>query len=386
MSLRKENNFLLLLSRHFRWMRIKVLPFLVWIIAVIGALYLARNQNIQVDATGVVEIYEVAVSPLIDGKVQGLFVDLFDDVEKGQKIALMDDSLIRAELIVAESELGMIKSGIESARAAISQDSESIELDRENDLRRFYLNEEEARIDLLDRIVRQETDKIELQRLTVLLIREKKLIEEKVSDQASFDDINLRHESLKKNLKENEKAIYLAGKNLEKCGERLKKRLAITQDKHEDSILAPLRDNIKVQQAKISEIMERRRTLVIRAPLSGKISQIIHKPGKTVLAGDPILTITDPKSSRILAYVNESMLDKVKVGEKVTVYSVSRPEQITEAKVLKISSRIEVLPPRLQRSPMFTEWGLAVLVGDIPEDLFIPGEAISLSFFTVSRR
>jgi len=48
--------------------------------------------------------------------------------------------------------------------------------------------------------------------------------------------------------------------------------------------------------------------------------------------------------------------------------------------VLKLSAKMEEFPLHLRRNPLLPQWGLSVLVGEIPTDLFYPGEVLNLRF------
>lgn len=150
--------------------------------------------------------------------------------------------------------------------------------------------------------------------------------------------------------------------------------------------LAPIRQALNVQEALISGIKQRRAMLVLTAPVSGQISRIFHHPGETVLAGDPILAMTDTSSQRVLAYVDERSAGQIQEGSEVRLQSQGRPERIATARVARAGTAFQELPISLRLTPILPEWGFPVLIGDIPRGVFLPGERLSVRIKAAPRQ
>jgi len=365
-------------SRRIRLLRQQFLPIVVWSVALCTVLVLARRNTMHIDAVGVVELREITVAPLTDGTVHAMSVDLFDNVESGAVVALMDDTLVKAELITAEAELSQLRAQLTAERDRLQMEAAGLQIDDLNMRRRFILNEEEARLDYLDRVVQQETNKVALERLGILLERQKLLLQENIIDQTTYDDTRLSYEAVKTELAENETAIEVATRRVEEARLRREEHAQLTAQVDVPTLLQPLMKNINVQQARIQQISERRKLLALRAPLSGKVSRIFHRTGETVLSGDPLMSITDSQSERVLAYVDEQAAHSMQVGSGVEVSSRDRPKRIVTANILRVNSRIEEFPIRLRRNPLLPQWGLSILVGNIPAGVFYPGEVLNV--------
>ena len=365
-------------QRLRRW-RQRSLPVIVWVLAVVAAGVLAQRQGRYIDAVGIVERHDVAVAPLVDGTVHSLSVDLFDYVDAGQTLALMDDTLVTAELMVAEAELARLGTALERENNRLEFDVAAQLAGDLNELRRFMVNEETARLDYLDRIVQRETDQVTLQRLGILLERQQGLVKERIIDADTYDATRLEYQALETQLAENEAAIALAQTRVEQAArrrtDRERQRLA---DADAARFLMPIAEAIAVQEACIEEIRDRRMKLVLKTPLAGQVSSIVHRTGETVLAGDPLLTITDPASARVLAYVDERFAHRLRPGMNVELRSQRPARDIILAKVTKVGAQIDPFPMRLWRSPLVTQWGRPVIIGNIPADRFLPGEALQL--------
>jgi len=81
------------------------------------------------DATGyVVARRQATVSAKTTGKVVTVLIEEGDRVEQGQVLAVLDDSIPRAQLALAESQLQSAKAGLEELRVALRQ--AELDLDR----------------------------------------------------------------------------------------------------------------------------------------------------------------------------------------------------------------------------------------------------------------
>lgn len=360
------------------WVR-RFVPVAVWTAAVVLAFVLVQRQRVFVDAVGVVEAYTTFVAPLFDGTVRQLSVDLLDEVAAGDVVAVMDDTLVQSELMVAEAELTRRKALLEAEIALFNQEQQLRQVSVRSDSRSFLLNEEQARLDHLDRVARHETDKVELARLAVELKRQERMLAESLIDPASFDVTRLAHESLRVKVEKDGEAITLAEKNLA-AAEARREELGQTElpPAPRDVLQVSLEADIAAQEAVVAEVRERRNALTLRAPVSGQVTLITRRAGESMLAGDPIFTIVGAGPRRVTAYVPESAAVNFQVGDTVEVQSRTHPATVAQGKILKVGTQIEPFPLRLQFSKVFLQHGLQVVVGELPEAAFRPGETLDL--------
>ncbi len=373
-------------SRLLMLWRRRYLPLMVWVGAVALAIALAQQQRVYVDAPGVVESKTAFVASLVDGTVQSLAVDLLDPVEAGQVVAVMDDTLVRSEMAVAEAELERVRALLDAEMARYDQTQQLEQASVQNDLRRFRLNEEEARLNHLDRVIQHETDKVTLERLAVQMKREEALRAQHLLDDAAYEQTQLTYQALKTKIEKDKRAIALAEENINTAAERRESQELLAVDGAEvDALLRALQADIAAQQANVAAVQERRRSLTLVAPVAGQVAAITRRPGESVLAGDPVLTITGAGSNRVLAYVDERSVRRFSVGDPVELHSKTQPKTVVQGEVLKVGESIEAFPLRLQVTPMMPQHGYAVLVGGLPESAFRPGEALNLRVRTAAK-
>lgn len=372
------------LSRMLMLWRRRFMPLVVWSLAVAAAYVLVQRQQVYVDAVGIVEAHTTFVAPLFDGTVQSLRVDLLDEVAAGDVVAIMDDALIRSELHVAEMELDRVRALLDAEIARFNQEQQVQEVAVKSDSRSFLLNEEQARLDHLDRVTAHETDKVELERLRVELGRQKSMLEQSLIDKASYDLTRLAHEALRVKVEKDAAAIAMAEKNIATASARREELdSAEVPPTPADAVLHSLQADIVAQEAVVAEVKSRQEALTLRAPVSGQVTLITRRPGESMLAGDPIFTIVGAGPKRVTAYVHEQAALAFQVGDTVELHSRTHPSTVARGKILRIGTQIEPFPLRLQYSKILLQHGFQILVGELPENAYRPGETLDLQLRAV---
>lgn len=366
------------------WRR-RFLPFVVWGLVVALAVVMVQRQQVYVDAVGLVEAQATFVVPLLDGTVQSLAVDVLDHVAEGQVVAMMDDTVIRSELMVAEAQMERVRAALDAESLRFAQEQQQQQASVQNDLRRFVLNEEEARLDYLDRVIQHETDKVNLERLHVQLKRQEEMKEQHILDAAAYDETRLAYEALKTKVDKDVKAIALAEQNMETAAQRRDELTPVdSTNVAADAILKSLQADIAAQQARVHEVQDRRQFLALKAPVSGQVASISRRPGESMLAGEPVLTIVGENAGRVMAYVDERASVRIAVGDTVELYSRTHPSAVVEGTILKVGAHVEAFPLRLLANPLMPQHGFQVLVGGLPDNLFRPGEALNVRLRAMS--
>ncbi|MFP6581860.1 MAG: HlyD family efflux transporter periplasmic adaptor subunit, partial [Candidatus Hydrogenedentota bacterium] len=362
--------------RRGRILRQRLAPFTIWGGAIVIFLLMNAQSAPFEHAIGIVEIDEVILAPLEDGTIRSLNADRFDTVQEGDVIAMMDDTMIVAELTIEEAKLGQIRAELEVERNRLENDVEQNETDQLDDLRRYRLDEEKAHLEHLELSVNIEADRVKLERFQIEMDRQKNLVTQKIGDVSTYDDIRLRHQELAKELDFNAQALRIAKRNADTSTARRIEREDQLSSPARNTLLylEPYLQELKVQEARREEIQQERLALMLRAPISGQIAQVFYGPGETILSGTPLLTIQSNNARRVIAYVNEKVASTIQPGTEVQLRSQARPQIVASAKILRSGSALEELPSRIWSTPIIAQWGYPVLIGDIPPDVFLPGE------------
>jgi len=373
--------------RHsFSVWRRRTLPVLIWLGAVCAILILSSRQGREIATSGIVETQNTNVSSLVDGKIQDISVQLYDSVAEGQILGLMEDTGVKAKLILAESELSRLRSELASLRTRVETGAEHFPSDPLLEQRRAGLAEKEIYLDYLSRMILQETDKATLQRLEMLLERQKRLIQENVVDSKTLDEMRRQYELVAERIKANEEGLK-SGKDLIQQQTGMRRDVNPGKlDMEFEKLMLPLKEGIAVQESRIGQLKEQRENLALKAPLSGKVTNIIYQSGASVPAGKTILTISNPHSASAKAYVHESLCSGIRMGTNGEICSRRKPGEKIKVKVLRIGPRVEELPTQLRRNPNTPEWGLSVIVGNFSPDLFYPGETLDVRLFPDTKK
>ncbi|HIJ65946.1 MAG TPA: HlyD family efflux transporter periplasmic adaptor subunit [Candidatus Hydrogenedentes bacterium] len=361
------------LPRQLRLWRQRLLPIVVWLIGVALVITLMGRQRQRIDAVGIAEVRQATVAPVFDGTVHAISVDVFDPVQAGEAVAVMDDTLIQAELITLKAELAHLSGELEARR-------EQLKLDGMAAQHRVMLDADDAQIDYLLLVAEYESDKAALKRLEGMCASQNTASDSALLDRRTSDETLLRYESLARRVAEYEEAMAAARVRMEQAEQRRDLGKEAYGDHNWASLLEPFQREIRVQEARLSEIAQRTQFLVLRAPLAGRVSSIVCRSGETVLAGMPVLTIASPDSQRVLAYIPEHSLRAVEVGAVAEVYSRRKAGPAVRGSVLRVDGKVEAMPMALWRNQAVSERGLSILVGGIPPGRFFPGEALDVRF------
>ena len=145
-------------------------------------------------------------------------------------------------------------------------------------------------------------------------------------------------------------------------------------------LLKPLEFAVKVQEVRIEQAYLAITKLVLRAPACGKVETILRRPGEFVAMGQPVVSIVDPRSVEVVAYLPEARILHIEEGASVTLRRKADPEEFFPSTVAHLSSSVQQLPARLTPGALTPSWGLAVHI-PVPETLEVkPGEAIEVRF------
>jgi HlyD family secretion protein len=359
---------------RFRHVMQRLLPAAVWCVAVVIVCILAYRENGRAATiSGVAEARETLIASVNDGIISGVSVDLYDPVAAGQVVAIMDDTLLRAELAIAESELKHLKAELNAQTVLLKQPASS-----HDDMRRFFADADNARLDWLDRIVEQQADRIDLARLEMLMEHKREMYEKGILDELTWRESDLEYQELKTRINENDAAIQAAEALRDTTEQRLREFLASMTPEHVEEQLQPFREAISVQEARILEIADRRRQQVLQSPIQGKVARILHHAGESVRRGDPVLTVIPEQANRVVAWLDENQTRDLEAGASVEIHGAAA-DTILTAEVLRLSPRVEAIPEQAAPDTLRTYWGRAAVIGKLAgTSTILPGDRVEI--------
>ena len=87
---------------------------------------------------------------------------------------------------------------------------------------------------------------------------------------------------------------------------------------------------------------------ILSSPLSGVVLSKNIEPGEYVAPGTPVVTVGDLSNVWLRAYINETDLGRVKVGQSVRVTTDTDPNKVYAGRVSFLASQAEFTPRNVQ--------------------------------------
>jgi multidrug resistance efflux pump len=359
--------------------RPRTLPVVVWSVCAIAvaAMLLGRANRLQY--LGLAQALDYPISPVATGTVESVVVDLYESVNAGDLVARLDDSHVTASVATANATLAQLRAELEAARVALVADGSPGSGGRAAILRRFKMDEEQRRLDLLSLKLEIESKQIELERLDLETERVHELWQAGVMAKNVYDTTRLSRDAMRKGLDDGRALLaqteqeYLAARS-----RREEYDAGLPRDTALESMLQPLREAIEVESHRLQEIELQRRALFLRSPVDGQVSQVLCRQGQSVVAGQPVVVVSEGTVREIVAYLAEDDGHEIGPSTRAIVSTRGTNGTVAETVVLRVGPTIQELPPRLWRNPRIPDYGRAVVVAAAPGMHLTPGELVNV--------
>jgi multidrug resistance efflux pump len=390
-------------------LRLHLLPIVVWLgaLACVIGLFTRRSQRFEI--IGMARSPVVHVSVNCPAKLKTVPVILFEEVKKGQTVAIvntvLDNEQPRIEL---QTQLDAILAEIEHLSAQLVPTQETLLAEKSDRvithrarMRTFDIDIENARIKILSLRSQIASDQILLEDLASEVKTTRDLVEQKAIAPIEQEKAQIQYNSLAKKIEENEKLLDQSKSDLEQAQQRRDEYAKNNPfNPSVDDALEVIRKQIAVQDRLMKGVLAQldalraRESLEVKATIDGVIipiqrraneasmlrpgENIIGRPGEVVAAGQPILAIAKAKPSEIIAYIGEGLLGQLKENMPVEIIKERIPPQIARSQITQIGPTMELMPERMWLNPNIPQWGRPVLI-EIPNGLeLIPGEMIGI--------
>jgi multidrug resistance efflux pump len=349
-------------SLVWREIRMRVLPGVAFLCALVAAFYFWNQAVIGPTMVGEVEAVQTPVRTTENGNVTNLLVRPFQLVKAGEPLCEIDLSDIR----VYNSQLQELR-----GRISLSQLEFEATTDRERlafDYWNLSMNTLRFRADLA-------AAKAQLPSVEDLVLRNEKGMKEQVISVDIYQSSLRQRDALRAQIAELERLVTEAEGQL--------KVAAATAGVFTNySIGQDLPEAMKVLELERKKLEIRREPTILRAPIDGMVGQIVRQSGEVVRDGDTVLTVHALVGRRILTYVRQGAEAPLK-GSKVTVRCRSRKREEAVSNVEEIGFRYEPITNHaLIRPGVPFEMGMPVAVQMPPTlaTVLRPGEVVDLTF------
>jgi multidrug resistance efflux pump len=343
---------------------------------------MAQGQRRQIAATSTARLTSVPVQ-------------LFEKVEKGDTLAVLNTVLddeqsrdqLQAQLDTVLAEIARLAAQLVPTQDSLSAEKADRVTARISDRRRFSVDIENARLEILRLRALIGTGRITLEDLVLDVKIADKLVAEEALAPFELQKAKARHDALAKKIEETENLLEQARAALKQTLQRRDEYIQ-HQPYHPsvDDALEVIRKAISVQEKRMEELvtqmesMDRRAALELKAPMDGVVCEILHHQTEAILAGEPILTIAEGEITDIIAYAGESLMDTIKEGMVVELVKSSDPAkvQVESSRVTYVGPVVEQIPAQLWLNPNVPQWGRPFLIKAPADMKLIAGERVGI--------
>jgi HlyD family secretion protein len=252
--------------------------------------------------TGIVTTNDVVVSPQVAGQIRQLLVAEGDAVKKDQLLAVINPEELQADTAYYSHNVAGLSSQVRESEAALRfQERQTAD----------QINQAESTLASIIAQVGAATAELEQARVT--FTRTQDLSRAGVASAQDLDAARAavgaalgKVDALKKQAEAQRASIAMARSNAEQVAVR---RNQVQANEHLQAAAA-------AQQTKADV---RLRYAELHAPIDGIVDVRATRLGEVVNPGQPVLTLINPDDLWVRADVEESYIDRVRIGDKLTV-------------------------------------------------------------------
>jgi HlyD family secretion protein len=339
--------------------RLMVLLPAVLLVAVLAYLILSRSNDGQViRVSGNIEVTDAEVSFKIPGRVEARLVDEGEMVRAGQTIARLDSAELAQEVAARRAEVQAVQAALAELEAG-SRPEEIAQAEASAQQAKARLDEMLAgsrpeELSAAEAVLRRA--KAEAERARLDAERYEGLYKKEIVSAQQYDLARTAYETALARQREAEEQYKLVKEGPRK--EQIEQARAAWLQAQERFVLVkkgPRQETIEQARARLQQAKEglavaetRLGYATLTSPLAGVVLSKNVEPGEFVAAGTPIVTVGDLENVWLRAYINETDLGRVKVGQQVRVTTDTYPDKRYEGRVSFIAAQAEFTPKSVQ--------------------------------------
>jgi len=278
--------------------------------AAYGAYYYFSLPPSSLVLTGIVTTNDVAVAPQIGGRLVSLTVKEGDSVTKGQQVAEIDPGELQAERAYYEHSAEGIASQVREGEAALRlQELQLID----------QVKQAESAVATAE--AQRAAAAADVERAKVTLDRTRELYKQQLAPAQTMDEARTlyeaalaRMESMARQVDSARSALALMRSNFEQVTVR---RSQLQTSQHQLAAVGSQRDKADVRLG-FARVL---------APIDGIVDVQPAREGEVVNSGQTLLTLINQDDLWVRADVEETYIDRVRIGDKLTVRLPSGEER-----------------------------------------------------------
>lgn len=275
-----------------------------------GAYYYSQRTADLLTLTGIVTTNDVVVSPQIAGRIGRLLVREGDVVRHGQLAAvLVPDELREESAFYTHSAQGAMSQVQESAAALRLQERQTADQIRQAEATLAATESQRAAA-----AAELENARLTADRLQKMSAQGVVPIDQYDQARTAFDAARARLASLARQVDAQRSTVALARANAEQIQVR-RSVLESTERQQAAANAQRARADIRLAYTEL------------HAPIDGVVNVLAIRAGEFVEAGQPVLTLINPDDLWVRTDVEETYIDRVRLGDRLTVRLPSGAER-----------------------------------------------------------
>ena len=283
--------------------RLKTLLFLLVLASagVAAYVYMGRPPT-ELVLTGIVTTNDLIVSPQIGGRISDLKVVEGDVVKKDQLVAVIAPDELRADTAYyAHSAEGMVSQVRESEAALRLQERQTAD-----QIKQAEANLAAAEAQQMAAVADLENAKLERDRSRNLSQKGVEPPQRYDTARTAYDAASAKLDSARKQVDSQKSSLALANANAEQVAVRRSQVQTMLQQQ-------------QAANAQRSKAEVRLGYAEVRAPIDGIVDVRAMRVGEVINPGETIVTLINPDDLWIRADVEETYIDRVRLGDKMTI-------------------------------------------------------------------
>ena len=272
--------------------------------------YSTRTGPAPLILTGIVTTEDVIVSPQVGGQISRLLVKEGDRVRRDDLVATMTTDELRADREYYAQTVRSIESQVGENEAALRFEQRQLE-DRV----------QQAQAVLWASVAQQAEAMAALENARITYERTRKLAAEGVAPPQQVDETRTGHDAAKARVETMDKqveaqraAVALAVANSEQVAVR-QNRVRFAERQREAAAAQRQRADVRLSYSEV------------RAPMDGIVDVRAAREGEVVVAGQPLVTLINPDDLWVRADVEETYIDRIRIGDELKVRLPSGEER-----------------------------------------------------------
>ena len=265
----------------------------------------ADNGN-RIRVSGNIEVVETELSFKLPGRVAERLKDEGDRVQAGELIARLEDQDLKQQMDLQKAQAAMAEAVLAELLAGARP-------------------EERAQAEAAVRAAQADFKRIQDD-----YTRLKDLYQKGSTSEREYDAAQTAYEVARTRL------------------DQAKEQLALVRKGPRQEKIEQARANLDQARAALALAQTRLDYAVLTSPLAGVVLAKGVEPGEYVAPGTPVVTVGDVENVYLRAYIEETDLGRVKLGQRVQVTTDTYPGKVYEGKITFISPEAEFTPKNVQ--------------------------------------